>query len=80
MVTVIPKTQYRGRKMKPGRPVATPDMGVVYFVCYCESCDSKVVCTREYLQRLVKTSQKSSMGLRMRIIKLLMATMSDKNL
>lgn len=80
MVNSIQSTQYRGRKMKPGRPVADPNMGIMYFICYCNACNSKVVGTRQYIDTLVKASRRSSGGFRVRIIKLLMATMKIRDL
>lgn len=75
MHTSISNQQFRGRKMRPGRAVATHESGVMYFVCYCDNCNAKIVADRDYLGKLIKTSQKSSRGVRVRIIKLLMATL-----
>lgn len=75
MVRTIHSSEFRGRKMKPGKPVADPDLGIMYFICYCDNCNHKVVGTKQYIQRLVKTSHRASAGLRVKIIKLLMATM-----
>lgn len=80
MVNSIQSSQYRGRKMKPGKAVADPDMGIMYFICYCNTCNSKVVGTRQYIDRLVKTSHRASGGVRVRVIKLLMATMKVRDL
>jgi len=80
MVRTIHSSEFRGRKMKPGRVVADPQRGLMYFICYCDNCNHKIVGTREYIQRLTKTSYKASGGLRVRIIKLLMATMKVRDL
>ena len=68
-------TLYRGRKMKPGKYLPGPPR---VFLCYCDSCNNKVVVPLEYLANFNKYFKKQSRSLRVRIIRFLASTIKDE--
>lgn len=64
---------YRGRKMKPGKYLAGPAR---VFLCYCDTCNSKIIVPTEYLQSFNRYFKKENKSLRVRILKYLISKMS----
>lgn len=60
-----------GRRMKPGRAVASHEAGIQYFFCYCDNCSSKILADREYLKQFMMFAAKQDQKLRVRLIKYL---------
>ena len=70
---LAPTTVYRGRKMKPGKYLAGPAR---VFLCYCETCNSKIIVPTDYLQSFNRYFKKENKSIRVRILKYLVSKMS----
>ena len=66
-------TLYRGRKMKPGKYIPGPAR---VFICYCDTCNNKVIVPLAHLSSFDKYFRKEKRSMRVRLLTYLISKMN----